>query len=228
VTGKVKVANSRETESAMKRSKVKKGLMSKGEVEALVERSMRLLPPPNIEQRFSEALAEAIEDQREDEGIKIKQKRKKLGEERKKLEKLKTNRSFHITCELMVYFYEASKIGPPFRDGLSRNTASKIAELMDDLKKPPGLSTIQECFKKPESVTRPKAALRARQLVCNALGKRSGAFSSQDGRVSVRDEQALTKRISRFMGSAVGVEDLEEALEEAVLVAYRARKRGKI
>ena len=204
----------------MKRPRKQTKLMSEDEVVESMDKAVHLFPI-NFETNFRETVAEIMENRRESE--KIKAREKKRAERRKNDERV-----FHITHCLMIEFYKASKVGPPLRKdaGISRRTAIEIQKLTPkNIKKAPGPSTIEKCFDDPSRVERPGAALLARQSVCITLGEHARAFKIEHDRVSFRNAEALLSNIQQSLGSLVTVGELQDAFWAADLCRAKAKEK---
>ncbi|MBX9650570.1 MAG: hypothetical protein K2X57_26345 [Xanthobacteraceae bacterium] len=198
----------------MKRPRKNKPLFSDDEIAEMVSRSIHY-DPPSIEKIVREALAEEVNNRRGNEKRAAQKKRKEANSNYKRL-------LFFVTHALMIEFYKASRIGPPLRKekGITRSSATAIARLLPS-RMSTALATIEKCFEDPSSVERPGAALRARQIVCWALGRNADAFSINGDRVSFLNEAALLKNVQRALDSAVTVTVLRDAVREADIASKR-------
>lgn len=176
------------------------------------------LYPPDFEGMYGAAFAEAVDHHRGN-------KKAATQETKNEAKSKRIKRLFFVTHALMIEFYKASKIGPPLRNeaGITRRTAIKISELLSP-KIHTALSTIEKCFDNPSNVDRPGAALRARQLVCFALGSCTNAFTIEGDCVSFRNERALLDNVRHVLGSAVTASELRDAIYEADI---HRRSKGK-
>jgi hypothetical protein len=206
--------------SGMKRPRKNKPLISGDEIAEMASRLISL-DPPDFGGIYRTAFAKAVDHEL---GNKNTATQKTKSEAKSK----RIKRLFFVTHALMIEFYKASKIGPPLRNeaGITRRTAIKISELLSP-KMHTALSTIEKCFENPSSIERPGAALRARQLVCYALGSRTNAFTIEGDCVSFRNETALLDNVRQALASAVTVSELKDAVFEADIHRRSKAKKRK-